>query len=105
MIDLKRSINKFGIAEPLVINLDNVICGGHGRKKILEELKIDEVDCYIPDRLLTDKEFEELNIRLNKNIAGEWDFNGLANEFEIEDLKDWGFEDFELEMVVSTYIK
>ena len=93
--DLSKSIKKFGCAEPIIINTDGSICGGHGRKKVLEQLGIDSVDCYIPDRELTAKEFEELNIRLNKNIAGIFDMDKLANEFEIEDLKEWGFEDFE----------
>ena len=93
--DLTKSIEKFGVAEPIIINKDNVICGGHGRKKVLENLKIKEVDCYVPNRKLTPKEFEELNVRLNKNIAGEFDFDILANEFEVEELIDWGFEPFE----------
>jgi ParB-like chromosome segregation protein Spo0J len=75
-----------------------MICGGHGRKKILERLGIKEVDCYIPSRKLTQKEFDELNIRLNKNIAGEWDFDILANDFELPDLIEWGFEEGELGM-------
>lgn len=94
--DLEQSIKKFGVAEPLVINTDFSICGGHGRKKILERLGITEVDCYLPSKKLTEKEFDELNIRLNKNIAGEFDFDILANEFELPDLLDWGFEEYEL---------
>jgi DNA modification methylase len=96
MADLKKSIQKFGCAEPLVINVDGTICGGHGRKKILEALGIKEVDCYVPERPLTPAEFKELNIRLNKNIAGEFDFDILANDFEIPDLIEWGFTEEEL---------
>jgi len=44
---------------------------------------------------LSEKEVEELNIRLNKN-TGSWDFDVLANEFELPDLVEWGFEPFEL---------
>jgi len=94
--DLENSILKFGVAEPLVVNTDYVICGGHGRKKILERLKIKEVDCYLPEKKLSKKEFDELGIRLNKNIAGEFDFDILANEFEMEDLIEWGFDESEL---------
>jgi len=93
---LENSIKKFGVAEPLVINTDNTICGGHGRKKILQRLNISEVDCYVPEQQLTDKQFQELNIRLNKNVAGEFDFDILANEFETEDLIDWGFDEYEI---------
>ena len=96
--DLEKSISKFGVAEPLVINVDLVICGGHGRKKILERLNIKEVDCYFPSRKLTQKEFDELNIRLNKNIAGEFNFDILANNFELPDLLEWGFLENELKI-------
>ncbi len=97
--DLTESIRKFGIAEPIVINTDGAICGGHGRKKVLELENIKEVDCYQPLKKLLPKQFEELNIRLNKNIAGEFDFDILANEFEIDDLINWGFEADGLELL------
>lgn len=96
--DLENSIVKFGVAEPLVCNTDLMICGGHGRKKILERLNILEVDCYLPEKKLNQKQFDELGIRLNKNIAGEFDFDILANEFEIEELIEWGFEEKELDL-------
>ena len=96
--DLEKSITKFGIAEPLVCNTDLMICGGHGRKKILERLNIKEVDCYIPEKKLTEKQFNELGIRLNKNIAGEFDFDILANEFEVDELIEWGFDEKELDL-------
>jgi DNA modification methylase len=95
---LIESVDKFGSVEPPVVNQDMVLCGGHGRKKAYESLGIKEVDCVFPTRLLTKKEFEELNIRLNKNIAGEWDMDILANEFEVQDLLDWGFDKIELDI-------
>lgn len=100
MSDLKKSIDKFGLAEPIVINTDLTIIGGHARYFALKEKNSADtlVDCFIPNRKLTDKEIQELNIRLNKNIAGEFDFDILANEFEIEDLLDWGFNKNELGM-------
>lgn len=93
--DLKKSIEKFGLAEPLVINTDGTIIGGHARYYVLLDEKVEWVDCYIPDKKFTDKQVDELCIRLNKNIAGEWDFEILGNKFDLEDLKDWGFEDWE----------
>lgn len=94
--DLTNSIQEFGCCEPIVINTDNMICGGHGRKKVLESLKVKEVDCYIPNRVLTHDEFSKLNLRLNKNIAGEFDFDLLANNFDFDLLHDVGFTDNEL---------
>ena len=97
--DLKASLAKFGLADPLIINTNNELIGGHQRKKILETLMgvapDFEVDVRVPDRELTIDESRELNIRLNKN-TGSWDFDVLANEFELPDLVEWGFEPFEL---------
>lgn len=94
--DLKASISKFGLAEPIVIQPDGLIVGGHARYQVLLSEGVQECDCYVPDRALTEKEVEELNIRLNKNVAGVFDFDILANEFDQTDLIDWGFEPFEL---------
>jgi DNA modification methylase len=96
---IQRSLEKFGVADPLVVNTDNLIIGGHQRKRILQMIaEADpnyEVDVRIPDRTLTDEEVAELNIRLNKN-SGSWDWDVLANEFEAMELLDWGFTEEEL---------
>ena len=92
--DLKQSIEKFGLVDPIIINENGyVVIGGHQRLKICKELKHKEVGCVILN-LNTEQE-RELNIRLNKN-TGEFDFDLLANEFEIEELTDWGFKHIDL---------
>ncbi len=96
--DLKKSIDKFGLAEPVVINTNNIIIGGHARYFVMQERGDTACDCYVPERELTEQEMKELNVRLNKNIAGEFDWDILANEFEMEDLKEWGFDDKELSL-------
>lgn len=92
---LKISIDKFGLIDKPIVTSEGVIIGGHQRKKILEKSGIKEVDCYVPDRPLQDKEIEELNIRLNKN-TGDWDFDILANQWDLSDLVEWGFDPAEL---------
>ena len=94
---LKTSLDKFGMIDKPIVNADSLhtIIGGHQRKHVLEASGVKEIECWIPDRELSDKEVEELNIRLNKN-TGSWDFDVLANEFELPDLVEWGFEPFEL---------
>lgn len=94
--DLKISIEKFNVVQPIAVNSDGTIIGGHGRKKALTSLKIKEVDCYIPNRELTSDEFKELNIRLNKNIAGEFDMDILAIDFAPDKLIEYGFDKEEL---------
>ena len=44
---------------------------------------------------LSEEDERELNVRLNKS-GGEFDMDILANEFDIVDLKEWGFSDIEL---------
>ena len=91
--DLKASLEKFGLVDPIIINSDNTVIGGHQRLKIVRELGASEVPTV---RVNLSKEDEkELNIRLNKN-TGEFDLDILANNFDTEELKDWGFKDIEL---------
>lgn len=94
---LQISIDKFGQCEPIVINADDVIIGGHQRLKTMRKMGYKEVDVYVPDEPLTDKEVQELNIRLNKNV-GSWDWDILANSWEVDDLQEWGFSSKELEL-------
>jgi ParB-like chromosome segregation protein Spo0J len=89
---LKRSIDKFGLIEKPIVNLDNTIIGGHQRINILKQLKEQEVECWIPDHELSQDEVDELCIRLNKN-TGDWDWDILANEWELNDLFKWGFNE------------
>ena len=74
--DLKESIKKFSLVDPIIINKDNTVIGGHQRLKICKELKHIDIDCVVLD--LSKEDERELNIRLNKS-GGEWDFDILAN--------------------------
>lgn len=87
--DLGTSLDRFGLAEPIVINLNNTIIGGHQRINILKSKGVDEVEVMVPDRLLTEEEEKELNLRLNKNV-GEWNWDALCN-FDETVLKGVGF--------------
>jgi DNA modification methylase len=91
--DLKESIEKFGVVDPIIINKNMTVIGGHQRLKVCNDLKHTEIDCVVLD--LTKEEERELNIRLNKS-GGEFDMDILANEFDVEELKEWGFKEIEL---------
>jgi len=96
--DLKDSIERFGIVDPLIINThkdrENILIGGHQRLRIIKEMGYDKVPC-VEVELSYDLE-KELNIRLNKN-TGEWDWDALANYFDVGDLLDWGFTEDDLQ--------
>jgi len=96
--DLTDSIKRFGLVDPLIVNTHkerkNILVGGHQRLKIAQELNIKEIPC-VEVELNPDQE-KELNIRLNKN-SGEWDYDALANYFDVGELTEWGFTDDELQ--------
>jgi len=97
---LEESFEQFGQVETIAIGPQNQIYNGHQRLNVLKEKYGDdyEVAVRVASRALTEKEREKLVIFLHKGAAGDWDFDMLANEFELDDLLDWGFEekDFEL---------
>lgn len=94
--EIKTSLSKFGFVDPIIVNTNpdrmNVIIGGHQRVKVWAGMGRKTVPAVELD-LTLDQE-RELNIRLNKN-TGAFDFDILANEFEIEDLLNFGFEEWE----------
>lgn len=95
--DLDKSIKKFDYVEVVIININNTIIGGHQRIDRMKEAGRQEevIDVRVPNRKLSDKEFDELAVRLNKN-RGQWDDNKLRNLFESDELKNWGFDEHEL---------
>lgn len=97
--DLTKSLEKFDLVEIPAINTDGVILAGHQRLRIMQALGRgdEEIDVRVPDRQLTEKEVQEYNIRSNKN-TGEFNFDILANSFEIDDLLEWGFKESELDI-------
>lgn len=104
--DLEASLVKFGLAEVPVLNADNTIMAGHQCVMILSSLYgLDhEIDVRIPNRQLTEEEEREYNIRSNKN-QGEWDWDIMANNFDVKDLLDWGFQEFELSFYEQEEVK
>lgn len=88
--NLKKSLEKFGVVEPIVFNKQTgYIVGGHFRIRELKKLGYKEVDCVIVD--LNEDDEKELNIRLNAN-TGEWDWEELANDWNVDELNEWGVE-------------
>lgn len=95
--DIKASIHRFGIVDPLIINTHedryNVVIGGHQRLRVAKSIGLKAVPCVEVN--LNEQEERELNIRLNKNV-GMWDWDQLANVFEVSDLVEWGFDESQI---------
>ncbi|HQN46753.1 MAG TPA: ParB N-terminal domain-containing protein [Rugosibacter sp.] len=96
---LEASLKRFDLAEIPAVNTNGKILAGHQRLAIMKRLgRGDEViDCRVPDLELNADEEREYLIRSNKN-TGEWDWDSLANDFDMDDLLEWGFTSDEFEM-------
>lgn len=75
---------------PIVVNNENVILGGNMRYKASLEAGLEEV-YIIKAEDLTDEQQQEFIIKDNVGF-GEWDWDELANEWDIEKLSDWGVD-------------
>lgn len=88
--DLKKSLEKFGVVEPIIFNKQTgYIVGGHFRVRELKKLGYKEVECVIVD--LNEDDEKELNIRLNAN-TGEWNWEMLQAEWDLTELEEWGVD-------------
>ena len=93
--DFKRLVNDIkqdGYHRRISVSYDNVIIGGHSRKKALLAAGFrehDDIHVLKPNRLLSEEELKRLNIRDNLGF-GDWDMDMLANNFDMDDLKEWG---------------
>jgi DNA modification methylase len=98
--ELIKSLQKFNLAEIPAINTDNTILAGHQRIAVLLALGRggEVIDVRVPNRKLRKEEADEYMVRSNRNV-GEWDFEGLAKNFNFEFLKETGFNDFELDKI------
>ena len=100
---IKKSIEEFDYVEPIIINKDNTIIGGHQRLTVLKDLGYKEVEVIQID---IDKTKEKaLNIALNK-ITGEWDYSMLGDLLLDLDSLDYdleltGFDMGEIENILA----
>lgn len=91
---LADSFISFGQVEAIAIGPANEVYNGHQRIEVLtRKFGMDyEVDVRVASRPLTEKEREKLTIYLHEGATGEWNFDLLNLEFDLDELVDWGFE-------------
>ena len=103
---LKRSIKEFGFVEPIIIDENNIIIGGHQRIKALYDLNINIPITAIQLTGYSENEKAALNVALNK-ISGDWHVEKLQmlidelkldhfdislTGFDVDELADLGIE-------------
>lgn len=100
---IARSIEDFGYCDPIIINKDGTIIGGHQRTQVLLDMGAETADVVVVD---LDKDREKaLNIALNK-ITGEWDMQKLRDALgdltlSKLDVNTTGYSDDELQVVLG----
>jgi ParB-like chromosome segregation protein Spo0J len=89
---LVKSIKEFPEmleARPVVVNPDMVVLGGNMRLKALREAGVEEAPVYIASW----DEVKQRQFIIKDNVGfGEWDWDALANEWDEEELQDWGLD-------------
>jgi ParB-like chromosome segregation protein Spo0J len=74
---------------PIVVNKEGIILGGNMRFKACLEAGIKEPPYKVVD--LTDEQQKEFLIKDNVS-GGEWDWDALASEWNVEQLDNWGLD-------------
>ena len=74
---------------PIVVNKDMVVLGGNMRLKAIKEAGIKEINVDIVD--WSEDKQKEFIIKDNASF-GEWDWSDLANNWDSEELTDWGVD-------------
>lgn len=100
---IKQSLLKFGYVDPIIVNKDLTVIGGHQRLTVLKDLDYETAKCVIVD--LPKEDEKALNIALNK-ITGQWDDALLADlllDLQESDfnLDLTGFEPPEIDEILS----
>jgi site-specific DNA-methyltransferase (adenine-specific) len=95
MDKLVAHIKEDGYHQRIIVDSDYTIIGGHQRKKALYMAGYDddtEIEVLMPNKKLTPKEIDRLNIR--DNLAfGEYDFDVLTGRFNMDELVSFGMDE------------
>lgn len=90
---LVKSINEFPQMlnlRPIVVNDDMVVLGGNMRLKACKEAGLKEIP-IIKASELTEQQQKEFIVKDNVGY-GEWDWEDLANNWDSEQLTEWGLD-------------
>lgn len=96
--NVAESIQRFGFAQPLVVDKDNVLIIGHCRLLAAKRLKLREVP-VVKMTELTEEQVKQLRLLDNKLNESEWDLDLLMSEIEGLDFEgfniDWEIPELE----------
>ena len=95
--DLKKSLKKFNLVEIPVVDKDDKVIAGHQRLMVLKLLgRGDEkIEVRVPNRKLTKREYDQYLLASNR-VHGDWDWEKLAENFDVDLLLASGFDDTDM---------
>lgn len=98
--DLKKSLRKFGLVEIPIIDLDDRVIAGHQRLLALRLIgrENESIPIRVPNRKLTEREYNQYLLTSNR-LHGDFDWDKLAENFDIETILVSGFEDADLSLI------
>jgi len=75
---------------PIVVNNEMMVLGGNMRLKAIQEIGLKEIPIIKAENLTEEQEREFL---IKDNVGfGEWDWDALANDWNPEELNEWGLD-------------
>ena len=75
---------------PIVVNEHNIILGGNMRYDACKAAGLKTIPVIVAEGLTED---EQRQFIIKDNVSGgEWDWEMLANEWDAQDLEDWGLD-------------
>lgn len=78
---------------PIVVNSDGIVLGGNMRLKACKEAGLKEVPVIKAEDLTEDQQKEFI---IKDNVGfGEWDWENLSNNWNTDELKEWGLDVWE----------
>jgi hypothetical protein len=84
-----KDLPEMAEVRPVVVNTDMVVLGGNMRLKAMREAGWKEVPIEVVD---WDEDKQRQFIIKDNVSGGEWDWEMLANQWNAEELQDWGLD-------------
>jgi site-specific DNA-methyltransferase (adenine-specific) len=89
LVQSLKELPEMASVRPVVVNSDMIVLGGNMRLKAMKEAGWKEVPVEIVD---WDEEKQRQFIIKDNVGFGEWDWEMLANEWDVEQLEEWGLD-------------
>ena len=87
LVQSLKELPEMATVRPVVVNSDMIVLGGNMRLKAMKEAGWKEVPVEIVDW----DEDKQRQFIIKDNVGfGEWDWEMLANEWDAEQLEEWG---------------